>query len=297
MRQHYNSKWQPKRSRYLVFIVAILILISLACNLPTSVTIDNPFVGADLIETSVAETLVAWEVIQVPNGTTTTPDGTVLPGDNITPTLTPTGTSFTGDAKILMSNNTNCRTGQGTEFERVMILLKGEEADAVGVDSSGDYWYIRRPDQPSSFCWLWGKYATPSGSYESLPVFTQVPTPTPGFEFTLNYHSSIGLCGGFYVLQYQVTNTGSVTLESWRTTTTDHTGGSIPISNQQDKFFDITGCAPVGDKWSLAPGEAYYVNAMFTNPPAGHDLTVTVLVCAQDGLGGGCVSRKISHTP
>jgi hypothetical protein len=297
MRENGNSRWRPSLLRKLVFFTAVLVLITLACNLPTSVTIDNPFVDASYIETRVAETLVAWEVNQVPKGTTTTLDGTVLPGENITPTLTPTGSSPIGEVKLLVSENTNCRTGQGTSFELLMYLLKGEEAEAVGIDTSSKYWYIRRPDQPNSFCWLWGKYATPTGPYESLPVYTPVPTATPGFEFTINYHSTIGICGGFHVLQYQVTNTGSVSLESWRTSTIDNTGGSVPISNQQDKFFDITGCAPVGDTLVLAPGEAYYVNAMFTNDPAGHDLTVTALVCAQDGLGGGCVSRKISHTP
>ena len=297
MRQFRKTRWQPTRYQNLAFIAAILLLVSLACNLPSSITIENPFTNPEYIETSVARTLVAREINENPDETETVLGATESPGENTTATLTPTGHVSSGDAKILMTNNTNCRTGQGTEFERVMILLKGEEADVVGVDTSGDYWYIRRPEEPNSFCWLWGKYATPSGSYESVPVFTQVPTPTPGFEFTLNYQKSIGLCGGFYVLQYQITNTGSVTLESWRTSSTDHTGGSVPISNQQDKFFDISGCAPVGDKFNLIPGESYYVNAMFTNDPSAHDLTVTVMICSQDGLGGSCVSRKISHTP
>jgi hypothetical protein len=296
MRQFGKSRWQPTRLHRLVFIAGILLLTTLACNLPTSITIDNPFADADYIETSVAKTLVAWEINVSPAETEAVLDDTEIPGENTTLTLTPTGHESPGDAKVLMSQNTNCRTGQGTDFERIMILLKGEEADVVGVDTSGSYWYIRQPEQPNSFCWLWGKYATPSGSYESVPVFTQVPTPTPGFEFTINYHSSIGLCGGFVVLKYQIINTGSETLESWRTKSTDHTGGSVPITSQQDKFFG-SGCTLVGDKQYLAPGESYYVNALFTTDPAAHDLTVTVLGCTQDGLGGSCVSRKISHTP
>ena len=278
-----------------MLVAVILLLISLACNLPTELPIENPFATSGYVGTSVAETLI---VMELPAGTDTGLEGTQTPGEDTSFTATPTDYSVEpGDAKVFMSENTNCRAGQGTSFELLTFLLKGEEAEIVGIDTSGSYWYIRRPDQPTAFCWLWAKYATPTGPYESLPVYTPVPTPTPGFDFEISYHSTIGLCGGFYVLQYRITNSGSVTLESWRTTSTDHTGGSVPVPNQQDKFFDNTGCAPIGDKLNLLPGETYFVNAMYTNDPAGHDITVAAYICSNDGLGGGCISRTIRHTP
>jgi hypothetical protein len=291
MRQNGNSRRRLSRLWSVLFFVAVLLLISLACNLPDSLPIVYPGQPASHVQTSVAKTLIAIEVSQLPVGTQTSGEINPL---TITPTDSP---APSGNAKLFVSENTNCRIGQGTAFERLTILLKGEEADVVGVDTSGNYWYIRRPDQPTSFCWLWGGYATPIGPIESLPVYTPVPTATPGFEFGFTYHSTVGLCGGFYVLQYSINNTGSVTLESWRTTSTDHTGGSGPQPNQQNQFYDISGCTPAGDKVNLSPGEAYFVNAMFNSDPAGHDITVNVQVCSADSLGGECRSRTFRHTP
>ncbi len=296
MRQDENFRGHPRRSQRLLAFFFLLLLVSFACNLPSELPINYPVQPDYEMQTGVAGTLVALEVNRLPEGTASEVDGTQIPGDFTTPTPTNFSTSF-GDAKVFVSENTNCRTGQGTSFERLTILLKGEEAEVVGVDTSGNYWYIRRPDKLNEFCWLWGGYVTPTGPYESLPVYTQVPTATPGFEFEITYHSNLGLCGGLYVLQYRINNTGSVTLESWRTTTVDHSGGSNPQANQQNKFVDNTGCVPVGEKVNLSPGESYYVNALFNSDPSGHDLTVTVQICSQDGLGGTCKSKAISHTP
>jgi hypothetical protein len=263
------------------FIASLLIILSLACNMPGQVSESKVQEEPDFVITSVAETIAAG-----------TPDGS-------SPSLTPTQTlTPTPDvAKVYVSKNTNCRTGQGTSFQWLVTLLEGEEAEAVGVDTSGDYWYIRRPDQPTGFCWLWGEYATPTGPYQSLPVYTPIPTPTPGLDFKITYHSNVGSCGWFWVLQYRIDNIGGFTLESWKTTTTDHTGGSDPMENVQDKFYDIAGCTPAGEQVDLTPGEAYYVNAVFDNNPVGHDLEVKIRICTEDGLGGDCVVKKIRHTP
>lgn len=296
MRQKENPKRHSKQLQSLIIFFAFLVLISLACNLPSSLPLNLPGQADFDIQTSVAGTVEAIEADQVPEETDTEPEGTQIPRN--TTTVTPTTAAISaGDVKVFMSENTNCRAGQGTSFEQLTILLKGEEAEVAGVDTTGDYWYIRRPDKLTEFCWLWGRYATPTGPYESVPVFTQVPTATPGFEFEVSYHSNLGLCGGFYVLQYRISNSGSFTLESWQSSSVDHTGGANPQINQQNKFIDNTGCVPVGEKANLAPGESYYVNALFNNNPAGHDLTVTVQVCSADGLGGICRSRTINHTP
>jgi hypothetical protein len=114
--------------------------------------------------------------------------------------------------------------------------------------------------------------------------------------FQISYHSNISPCGGFHVLEYRIENTGSVTLESWQTTSIDHTGGSNPQPNQQNIFMN-NGCVIGGEKINLIPGDAHYIRAMFTNDPTGHDITVTAQICAADGLGGGCTSRSINHTP
>jgi len=296
MRHKENSSWHQGRLQRILVGFVLIVLISLACNLPTSLPITLPEQIDPGLQTGVAGTVAVLEIDQPPAGTDVGLTGTQTPG--VSTTLTPFHSpTSSGSAKVFLSENTNCRTGQGTSFERLTILLKGEEAEAVGIDTSGNYWYIRRPDKLTEFCWLWGGYVTPTGSYESLPVFTQVPTATPGFEFGFIYQAKIGLCGGFHVLQYRINNTGSVTLESWQTSATDHTGGSNPQLNQQNKFVDNTGCVPGGEMANLPPGASNYVNALFNNDPTGHDLTVTVKICSADGLGGSCRSMTISHTP
>jgi hypothetical protein len=299
MRKEEKFRWLRRQYQRLIFSFVLLVLISLACNLPTELPselpIEVPGRTQSYVQISVAETLAALEIDQPPGETDSGPEGTQIPGG--TNTAKPSNpTSAAGQAKVYLSENTNCRTGQGTSFEVITILMKGEEAESVGVDTSGDYWFIRRPDKLTDFCWLWGGYATPSGAYASLPIYTQIPTATPGFEFQISYHANLGLCGGFHVLQYRIENSGSVTLESWQTTSIDHTGGSNPQPNQQNIFMN-NGCVAGGEKNYLVPGDSHYIRALFTNDPTGHDLTVTAMICAADGLGGGCTSRTLSHTP
>jgi len=300
---HLLRKLPPR----IYFLIGLLIILSLACNVPVNMTSSQDQGQPGFVETSVAETIAAGAENQPSGGEESTSDdnqsqissATATPEVTFTPSLTPTQTLTPTPevAKVYVSQNTNCRMGQGTSFQWLVTLLAGEESEAVGIDTSGDYWYIRRPDQPTGFCWLWGEYATPSGPWQSLPVYTPMPTPTPGFDFKITYHSNVGNCGWFWVLQYRIDNTGGFTLESWKSTTTDHTGGSDPIDNEQDKFYDISGCSPAGEQVDLTPGEAYYVNAVFDNNPQGHDLTVNIRICTEDGLGGDCLTKHIRHTP
>jgi hypothetical protein len=285
-------------------IVSLLILLSIACNVPIIASQSNQEKPPGFVETSVAQTLIAFDGSQGQNGNGQSDQGdgeasvTDTPEITDTPTFTPTVTDTPTPevAMIFASGNTNCRTGQGTEFGWLVTLQEGDEAEAVGIDTSGEYWYIRRPDQPNSFCWLWGKYATPSGPYQSLPVYTPVPTPTPGMQFSLSYQS-LETCAGQWGLVYQVVNTGVFTLESWKTTATDHTGGSNPQDFQLDQFSDYNGCIGINQQNDLTAGEGQHVLMIFDNNPTGHDITTKVKVCTADGLAGECIFRTIRHTP
>lgn len=178
MRQNKKSCAQVSGLRILIWPISILLLLSLACNIPEGLPIPTPAGPGAHVYTSVAETLVVLELVQPQDGTDTGPSGTQTPQDS-NPSVADGTSQFAPDAvTIYMSENTNCRIGQSTSFERVTILMKDEQVEVVGVDPSGDYYYVRRPDKFSEFCWLWNAYATPSGSIDSLPVFTPVPTAT-----------------------------------------------------------------------------------------------------------------------
>ncbi len=293
-----TSFFAKTSSRILVY-VSLLIILSLACNLPVSQTAkeEKP---PGFVETSVAETIAAQEA-GGPSGVDTQnqpPTDTYSPPVTATPSLTPTQTlTPTPDiAMIQISENTNCRTGPGVIYDWLVTMQKGDESEAIARDPTGDYWYIRRPGQPTSFCWLWGKYATPSGPYDSLPIYTPVPTPTVGFNYKVTYKELLGPCPA-YALVFQIDNIGSFTLESWKTSAVDHTGGSNPEINQLDAFVEFTGCSWTGTQVDLTPGEAFYVLMVFNNNPTGHDITTKIKICTEDGMAGDCLKKEVRFTP
>jgi len=294
-------------STRIFLIIAVLILLSIACNVPLMASQSNQEKPPGFVETSVAQTMIALDGSQGQNGNGQSDQGdseasvTDTPGVTDTPTLTPTVTDTPTPevALIYTSSNTNCRAGQGVNFPWLVSIQAGEEAEAFGVDPTGEYpyWYIRRPDQPNEYCWLWGKYATPSGPYESLPVFTPMPTPTPGFDYKITYKNNGGPCGPFYYTQYQIENIGAFTLESWKTTADDHSGGSNPQDRNSDVFYEYSGCAQQNTQVDLTPGEAHHVLMVFLNDPTGHDISVKIRICQEDALGGDCLVKTYRHTP
>jgi len=299
--QNRNVRISPR----LVLVGCTLILLSLACNLPlmANQTTGNQEKPAGFVETSIVETMAAIGQEQTtgaddqseqpdPSSATFTPESTDIP--TLTPTVTETPTPDV--PMVYISGDTNCRTGPGTIYDWLVTVLKGEEAETVAKDPLGEYWYIRQPGQEGSFCWLWGKFATPVGDTASLPVFTPPPTPTPSLDFSVSYHHKETTCAQ-YALVYKIINTGGFTLESWKTTAVDHTGGSSPTVYIEDKFLEVVGCAVVSQQMDLTPGEGHYLMMVFDNNPTGNDITITIKICTENGLAGECLEKIIRHTP
>jgi len=304
-----NSRRLKTVSRFIAPGAAVVALLaaSLACNLPAGSAPEG--VSPELIvETSIAQTVAAAaqdaagekaEQETSPEEASATPGPTATLELTATETMTPTSTATaTPDlAKVYVSENTNCRTGPGAVYDWLTVLLSGEQAEVVAKDPDDNFWYIRQPESPDSFCWLWGKYATPEGETENLPVYTPPPTPTAAFAFDVSYQLLLGPCGGDYALMYRIDNVGSFTLESWRTTATDHTGGAGPQERTEDSFYEYSGCTPVNYQVDLTPGESYYLFTVFDNNPQGHDITSKIKICTKDGLNGECITKNFRHKP
>jgi len=294
---------QTMTHRYsLLTALMVIILASLACNLPSGSEggIETP---EGYVETSIAQTVAASEPQPAgespqPPAATNTQGPSPTPETTATETLIPTATlTATPEVPLVyVSENTNCRFGPGAVYELLALLMSGEESEVVAKDPTENYWYIRNPDQPDNFCWLWGKYATPEGDTESLPVYTPPPSPTPSMDFTLSYVRS-EFCAPQTGLIYRVNNTGSLTLESFRTTATDHTGGSNPVGYDGNEFQNFNGCLVASSQVDLTPGESHYVLMTFDGDPIGHDITTKIKICTEDGLGGECLTKNIRHTP
>lgn len=174
-------------------ISLILILVTSACNIPGGGSDEDPTATVDAnqsIETSVAQTVAAQgsdgdgegdgadpadegddpEVEDdVAQENTTTPTATLPPEPTATPSI----------PVIHVSVDTNCRYGPGTVYDPpVGALLVGESAQVLGRDEGSNFYYIDKN------CYVWTNYVTvEAGNINSVPVFTPVPTPTPGITF------------------------------------------------------------------------------------------------------------------
>ena len=101
----------------------------------------------------------------------------------------------------------------------------------------------------------------------------------------------------FYTVQFQIDNIGSRTLESWKSTGKDNSGGLLNTANEQDKFFLTEFCNLTYEQADLTPGEGSYLNVVFSGDPTGHDLSVKIRVCTEDGLGGDCLKKEFDIKP
>jgi len=94
-----------------------------------------------------------------------------LPVWDTPPTPTPviSGTPTSSDVTLKVSVPTNCRMGPGLAYDKVSVLQPGKMVNVVARHATADFWVIENPIGDGT-CWVWGKYATLSGSPESLPI-------------------------------------------------------------------------------------------------------------------------------
>lgn len=299
------------RSSRVICVFALIAFVQAACYLPTAAP-SQPTVGGQppppadgtaAMQTAlagVAATLTqaaggAPAPSQTPQAPEATMTSTSLPTLTPTVTLTPTPEG----AFISVSTETKCRTGPGKVYDQVGGLVVGKTVEVFGTDPSGQFYYIRNPNNPATFCWVWASYATPVGNFAAVPVFTPAPTPTPAAGFTVTYMGMI-TCGVLYGFEFQLTNNGSVTWQSIKIVVTDSTT-STTKTHTADTFRDWTGCALSNTLLDLTPGEVGIDASMnpgeFNYNPAGHSINATFTLCSENGLAGQCATKSISFTP
>jgi hypothetical protein len=301
------------RSRiYLTVIIALLV--GLACAMP-EIPMD-----VDTFNTAVAETVMVG-LTQKYVSPTITPSPTITLTPTLTPkvptlTITSTGTitptsPFTPTAsatpqiplpKIVVTVNTNCRTGPDKSFRVEGTLLKGESTTVHGIDPTGLYWYILNPDPGLEYCWLSGKYATVVGDKSFLSVMTAQPTPTatlpptPTPKFKLIY-SGLETCGKWWV-DLELVNTGAAPFLSVLITVKDSSKGNT-YQTGGNGFVNMDACnttTTVVDV--LEPGTSVIVSSPpFNFDPTGKKLIVTVSVCTEPEGSAGCLTQTITFKP
>lgn len=281
----------------------------LACDIPGGYQIVAPAAPPQQqpdIQLAVEQTLTAI-ALQNPSETPSPspiPTLTEMPTLEILPTGSPTATASPiplfsvtpSTIFVSVSVATNCRSGPGKVYDYRGALLVGETTEVVGWEGSGEYWYVRNPDKAGDFCWVWGKYATLTGSPAGLPALTPPPTPTPAPDFSI-VSVRVDSCVGWFI-SVKVKNTGTITFDSIRVnvedTNTKKTVGS-PVYDGFEEWKGCIGSAPIN---TLASGKTGYVQSNdFNYDPSGNNLKITVTLCSEDGGGGMCVSRSKTVKP
>jgi hypothetical protein len=168
-------------------ILLCLLFFATSCNLPAGQGAQTP----DLALTVTAQALLLQT-------------GTAAPVPSGTPALTstPTLTATPGVPTVTVSQDTNCRTGPGVQFDLVSALLIGQSAEIVGRNTASNYWIIKTPGG-SGTCWLWGQYATVSGNIAALPEIASPPTPTPAPPAAVSNLQAVKVCIPLVLPNYQ----------------------------------------------------------------------------------------------
>ena len=172
-----------RKSTPILLSVAVLLIVSQAC----APSLPAPTQDLNFLSTAVMSTMIAGATQTSLAGVPVELVDTPTLGATFTPSVTPSATAsptpvFTATPAIPLISvtvATNCRVGPGKVYDRVGALLVGQVAEVAGRNLNGNYWYIRNPNDPNGYCWLWGEYATVTGNFAALPVFTPPPTPTP----------------------------------------------------------------------------------------------------------------------
>jgi len=164
-----------KNFMYLLSTTLILLVIS-ACG-PAAETTAPTQEGAlqtaivDTAQAAVAGTLTQMALLR--------PSDTPIPTFTEIPLLTETKRPRATSDKpmISVSKETNCRLGPDVVYERVGMLDTGVMAEVFALDPSRGYYYIENPDNPGTYCWIWGFYVTQVNDFALLPIYTPANTP------------------------------------------------------------------------------------------------------------------------
>jgi len=281
------------------FLISMIVLLvtSLACSqtAPLPASMDP-----NALNTSIAQTVAARQTesaLNAPPATVTltftpeVPTTTLEPTLTITPDYTPTSET----PMITVDVDTNCRTGPGSVFQRVGILLVGETADVVGriQNANGMYWYIRNPDEGPEYCWVWGEYATVTGNI--LPLLFLSPEPLPVSDFVLNYQK-LQTCTVWWV-DFKLTNKSGGLFKSVALVLTDADTNTV-ANLAENKFTNKDGCGTPETTDSLISGGAVTLSSPpLGYNPKGHNLHAKITICTGPDQKGICLTQELSFKP
>jgi hypothetical protein len=141
----------------LLAVLGILVFALSACNLQINPPSSDPLSAAATI---VAMTLQAKGLPTSQGLLAATPFASPAVA---TPTTKPT--------LFINKDNTKCRSGPGPDFKVIASYNTGTTLDLLAKDTADSYWLVKDPSS-ADICWVQAQYATPGGSFDSLPEVT-----------------------------------------------------------------------------------------------------------------------------
>ncbi|MGE5465240.1 MAG: hypothetical protein ACM3PS_17890, partial [Syntrophothermus sp.] len=165
--------------RTTLLIVTLLIILSLAgCNLPsgqsgTTVTPDA-YTAAAMTVTALAATEQAGPTQPTPTlfatlAPTIASTNTSAPPPPPQASSTPSGTLFVTDV------GANCRSGPGTNYDKVGSFAQGSYLALVGRNSDRSWWLLKTGN---TNCWISASTGHTSGPLDNIPEVQAPSTPT-----------------------------------------------------------------------------------------------------------------------
>ena len=217
-------------------ISTALLLILTGCNLPANETMPTPLQSQPTVDPS----------------HTPFPIETLLTLEN--PTITPTATP----AIVLANPKTgpvNCRSGPGISYNIVGELKVGRQAELVGKSADFAWWYVKNPNDPSTFCWLAADFIVAQGNVEALAVVAPPAIVVTKVEVSIDPPVMNVACNAFprlVTINVRITSNGPATvLWRWEEINTGE------ISGEMSLFFEEGGTRSVEDLFQVKSARDY----------------------------------------
>lgn len=185
---------------WIVFVVLGLV----SCNFPVNGTTPTPL-----------------PTLELDTPTSSSPTPTLVPIETLlampTATYAPTSTSSVAIASPI-NQPVNCRYGPSVAYSVVGGLDLGRQAEIVGRSADSEWWYVRNPTNPSTYCWLAASVTDTIGDVQGLPVIEAPIATVTSINVEVNPVTMSVPCSSFpqYVTASAEILTNGPTNIAWR---------------------------------------------------------------------------------
>ena len=87
---------------------------------------------------------------------------------------------------IVVPDQVNVRLGPGTNYDKVGVLIAGQEVPALGRTPGGLWIQIAYPGVPGNIAWVYAPFVVLDTAQQLLPIIEPPPTPTPRMTPTID---------------------------------------------------------------------------------------------------------------